>query len=241
MTQISWLGHATFELRFDTGEVLLTDPWIEGNPSFPKGYKLKRVDAISISHGHSDHMNDVIPVAKQFQPKVVAIFETASWLEKQGVKNTIGMNKGGTVDLGFVKLTMTHALHSCSLKDGDKLIYGGEAAGYVLTLKDGRRAYFAGDTCVFSDMSLIAELYKPELAFLPIGDFYTMGPDQAALAVRMLKVKTIIPMHYGTFPALKGTPEDLSAELKGQEVRVFALEKGQPVQWPEAVSSISAR
>jgi L-ascorbate metabolism protein UlaG (beta-lactamase superfamily) len=90
-------------------------------------------------------------------------------------------------------------------------------------------------------MSLIAELYKPELAFLPIGDFYTMGPDQAALAVRMLKVKTIIPMHYGTFPALKGTPEDLSAELKGQEVRVFALEKGQPVQWPEAVSSISAR
>jgi L-ascorbate metabolism protein UlaG (beta-lactamase superfamily) len=230
MTQITWLGHATFELRFDTGEVLLTDPWIEGNPAFPKGYKLKRVDAISISHGHSDHMNDVIPVAKQFQPKVVAIFETASWLEKQGVKNTIGMNKGGTVDLGFVKLTMTHALHSCSLKDGDKLIYGGEAAGFVLTLKDGRRAYFAGDTCVFSDMSLIAELYKPELAFLPIGDFYTMGPDQAALAVRMLKVKTIIPMHYGTFPALKGTPEDLSAELKGQEVRVFALEKGQPVQ-----------
>jgi L-ascorbate metabolism protein UlaG (beta-lactamase superfamily) len=241
MTQITWLGHATFELRFDTGEVLLTDPWIEGNPSFPKGYKLKRVDAISISHAHSDHMNDVIPVAKQFHPKVVAIFETASWLEKQGVKNTIGMNKGGTVDLDFVKLTMTHALHSCSLKDGDKLIYGGEAAGYVLTLKDGRRAYFAGDTCVFSDMSLIAELYRPELAFLPIGDFYTMGPDQAALAARLLKIKIIIPMHYGTFPALSGTPEDLTADLKGQDARVVTLEKGQPVQWPEVVSSISAR
>lgn len=241
MTQITWLGHATFELRFDSGEVLLTDPWIEGNPAFPKGYKLKRVDAISISHAHSDHMNDVVPVAKRFQPKVVAIFETASWLEKKGVKNTVGMNKGGTVDLGFVKLTMTHALHSCSLQDGDKLIYGGEAAGYVLTLKGGRSAYFAGDTCVFSDMALIAELYKPELAFLPIGDFYTMGPGQAALAARLLKVKNIIPMHYGTFPALTGTPEDLTAELKGQDVRVLTLEKGEPVQWPEAVSSTSAR
>lgn len=241
MTQITWLGHATFELRFDSGEVLLTDPWMEGNPAFPKGYKLKRVDAISISHSHSDHMNDVIPVAKQFHPKVVAIFETTSWLEKQGVKNTVGINKGGTADLGFVKLTMTHALHSCSLQDGDKLTYGGEAAGYVLTLKDGRRAYFAGDTSVFSDMSLIAELYKPELAFLPIGDFYTMGPVQAAFAARLLKVKTIIPMHYGTFPALTGTPEALRSELKGQEVRVLALEKGEPAQWPDTVSSTSAR
>lgn len=241
MTQITWLGHATFELRFDSGETLLTDPWMEGNPAFPKGYKLKRVDAISISHAHSDHMNDVIPVAKQFHPKVVAIFETASWLDKHGVKNTVGINKGGTADLGFVKLTMTHALHSCSLQDGDKLIYGGEAAGYIFTLKDGRRAYFAGDTCIFSDMSLIAELYKPELAFLPIGDFYTMGPDQAALAVRMLKVKTVIPMHYGTFPALTGTPEDLTSELKGEDVRVLALQKGEPIQWPEAASSTSAR
>lgn len=241
MTQITWLGHATFALHFDSGETLLTDPWIEGNPAYPKGYELKRVDAISVSHAHSDHMNDVIPVSKKFQPKVVAIYETASWLDKQGVKNTIGINKGGTVDLGFVKLTMTHALHSCSLQDGDKLVYGGEAAGYVFTLKDGRRAYFAGDTCIFSDMSLIAELYKPELAFLPIGDHYTMGPDQAALAARMLKVKSIIPMHYGTFPALTGTPEQLSAELKGQDVRVLTLEKGKPVQWPEAVSSTSAR
>src|SRR6185437_277048 len=222
MTQITWLGHATFELRFESGEVLVTDPWIEGNPAYPKGYKLKRVDAISISHAHFDHANDVIPLASQFQPKVVAIFETASWLEKKGVKNTVGINKGGTVDLGFVKLTMTHALHSCSIKDGDQLIYGGEAA-------------------VFSDMALIADLYQPELAFLPIGDHFTMGPEQAALAARLLKVRRIIPMHWGTFPALTGTPEKLTAALQGQDVQVWTLQKGEPAQWSEAASSTSAR
>ncbi|HEY7306649.1 MAG TPA: metal-dependent hydrolase [Bryobacteraceae bacterium] len=241
MIQITWLGHATFELRFDSGEVLVTDPWIEGNPAYPKAHKLKRVDAITVSHAHSDHIGDVIPLAKQFQPKVVAIFETATWLGKKGAKNTIGMNKGGTVDLGFVKLTMTHALHSCSIQDGDNFIYGGEAAGYVFTFKDGRRAYFAGDTGVFSDMSLIGDLYKPELAFLPMGDYYTMGPEQAALAARLLKVKTVIPMHYGTFPALTGTPEALAKELQGQDVRVWALAKGEAVEWSGAVASTSAR
>src|SRR3982750_3853850 len=165
MTQITWLGHATFELRFPSGEVLLFDPWMEGNPSFPKGYELKKVDVIALSHAHFDHVNDVIPVAQKFSPKVVAIFETASYFDKKGVKNTLGINKGGTVDLGFAKLTMTHALHSCSIKDGDNLLYGGEAAGYVLTTPDGRKAYFAGDTALFGDMALIGDFFKPELAF----------------------------------------------------------------------------
>ena len=229
MMQITWLGHATFELRFDSGEVLVTDPWIDSNPAYPKGYKIQRVDAISISHGHFDHIGDAIPLAKEFQPKVVAIFETASWLEKKKVKNTIGMNMGGTVDLGFVKLTMTPAIHSCAIKDGDELIYGGEAAGYVLRSKNGWRAYFAGDTALFSDMALIGEVYSPETAFLPIGDFYTMGPDQAARAARMLKVKRVIPMHYGTFPALTGTPDALRDELKGTGIEVLEAPKGQAV------------
>ncbi|MFL6464650.1 MAG: metal-dependent hydrolase, partial [Bryobacteraceae bacterium] len=210
MIQITWLGHATLELRFPSGEVLLVDPWIEGNPSFPKGYELKRVDVIALTHAHFDHVNDVIPVAQKFSPKVVAIFELASYFEKKGVEKTMGINKGGTVDLGFAKLTMTHALHSSSIKDGDNLLYGGEAAGYVLTLPDGRRAYFAGDTALFGDMALIGELYRPELAFLPIGDHFTMDPHQAAHAARLLKVKRVIPMHYGTFPVLTGTPEALS-------------------------------
>jgi L-ascorbate metabolism protein UlaG (beta-lactamase superfamily) len=231
MTQITWLGHATFQLRFDSGEVLLTDPWTEGNPAYPKGYRIQQVDAIAVSHAHFDHTNDVVPLAKKFDAKVVAIFETSAWFEKNGVKNTIGMNKGGTVDLGFVKLTMTHALHSCAIKDGSDLIYGGEAAGYVITQKDGRRAYFAGDTAVFSDMALIEQLYQPELALIPIGGHFTMDPDQAALAARLLKVKRVIPMHFGTFPALTGTPEQLSEKLKGDAIEVWTLKQGEAVQW----------
>ncbi len=231
MIQITWLGHATFELRFPSGEVLVFDPWIEGNPAYPKGYKVEKVDAIALSHAHFDHVNDVIPLAKKFQPKVVAIFETASWFEKKGVKNTIGINKGGTVDLGFAKLTMTHALHSCSIKDGDDLVYGGEAAGYVLTLADGRSAYFAGDTAVFSDMALIADLHRPELAFLPIGDHFTMGPHEAAHAARLLKVKRVIPMHYGTFPALTGRPEDLAQKLQKDGIEVWTQTQGKSVEW----------
>ncbi len=231
MNQITWLGHATFELQFDSGEVLLLDPWIEGNPAYPKGYELKKVDAIALSHAHFDHVNDVIPVARKFSPKVVAIYETASYFEKKGVQNTVGINKGGTVDLGFVKLTMTHALHSCSIKDGDQLLYGGEAAGYVLTFKDGRSAYFAGDTALFGDMALIAYLYKPELAFLPIGDHFTMGPHEAAHAARLLKVKTVIPMHYGTFPALTGTPQQLSERITKDGIKVKTLKQGEPFSW----------
>ena len=231
MIQITWLGHSVFEVQVDSGEVLLLDPWIEGNPAYPTGYALKKVDAIAISHAHFDHVNDVIPVEGKFLAKVVAIFETASFFEKKGVKNTVGMNKGGTADLGFVKLTMTHALHSCSIKDGDQLLYGGEAAGYVLTFKDGRAAYFAGDTALFGDMALIAELHNPELAFLPIGDHLTMGPHEAAHAARLLKVKTVIPMHYGTFPALTGTPAALSEKVAKDGIKIQTLKQGEPFSW----------
>ena len=141
------------------------------------------------------------------------------------------MNKGGTFNLGFVKLTMTHAVHSCGISDGDQIIYGGEAAGWVLTLQDGRRIYFAGDTNVFSDMALIQELYEPSLAFLPIGDHYTMSPYEAAKAARLLKAARIVPMHFGTFPALTGRPEDLAAKLKGEPIEVWTLTPGQTVEW----------
>ena len=149
MVQITWLGHATFEIQFESGEVLVLDPWITGNPVYPTGHEIKRADVIAVSHGHSDHVSDLLRLANKFDSKVIAIFEIATWAGSKGVKNTVGMNKGGTVDLGFVKLTMTHALHSSSIQDGENILYGGEAAGYILTLKDGRRAYFAGDTAVF--------------------------------------------------------------------------------------------
>ena len=231
MIKITWLGHAAFEIRFDGGEVLLLDPWIEGNPAYPKNYNLQKADAIAVSHGHGDHLGDVVPLAKKFDAKVFAMVEIAGWCAGKGVKNTIGFNKGGTVDLGFAKLTMTHALHSSSIQDGDNSIYGGEAAGFILTLKDGRRAYFAGDTAIFSEMGLYADVYHPELAFLPIGDHYTMGPEEAAYAARLLKVKQVIPMHYGTFPILVGRPAELEEKLSGTGIEVLTLKQGQPITW----------
>jgi L-ascorbate metabolism protein UlaG (beta-lactamase superfamily) len=231
MIQITWLGHAAFEIRFEGGEVLLLDPWIEGNPAYPKNYNLQKADAIAVSHGHGDHLGDVVPLAKKFDAKVFAMVEIAGWCGSKGVKNTVGFNKGGTVDLGFAKLTMTHALHSSSIQDGDNSIYGGEAAGFILTLKDGRRAYFAGDTAIFSEMGLYADVYHPELAFLPIGDHYTMGPEEAAYAARLLKVKKVIPMHYGTFPILVGRPAELEEKLSGTGIEVLTLKQGQPITW----------
>ncbi len=229
--EITWLGHGTFHLRLASGQVVMMDPWTDGNPAFPKGFAIERVDAICISHGHFDHIHDAVPLALQFSPEVVAIYETAAWLESKGVKNTRAMNKGGSQKVGELTVTMTHAVHSCGILDEGKILYGGEAAGYVLHLPDGRAAYFAGDTNVFSDMALIEELYHPQLAFLPVGDLFTMGPREAAKACQLLKAAKVIPMHLGTFPALTGTAEALRAQLGGVGTEVWALEPGKTVRW----------
>jgi L-ascorbate metabolism protein UlaG (beta-lactamase superfamily) len=226
--EITWLGHGSFQFRLETGEVFVMDPWIGGNPSYPRGHEFSRVDAIVITHGHFDHIHDAVPLAKQFSPQVVAIYETCEWLGSKGVANTCPMNKGGSQMVAGVTVTMTHAVHSCGIKDGDQIVYGGEASGYVLRLPDGRALYFAGDTNVFSDMALIEQLYHPELAFLPIGDLFTMSPREAALACSLLKAKKVVPMHFGTFPPLTGRPEQLAA-LTATEV--WTLDPGKPVTW----------
>ena len=232
--EITWLGHGTFQLVLPDGETILCDPWIgEGatrNPAYPDNFEITRCDTILVSHGHFDHIHDVVPLAKKFSPKVIAIYETCHWLGRKGVENCSGMNKGGTQQAGSIAVTMTHAVHSCGITDDDgTIIYGGEAAGYVITLPDQRTLYFAGDTNVFSDMSLIAELYHPQLAFLPIGDFYTMGPREAALACKLLKAETVIPMHFGTFPPLVGRPSALQQLAPGTKIR--ELTPGTPIQW----------
>jgi L-ascorbate metabolism protein UlaG (beta-lactamase superfamily) len=227
--KITWLGHGSFDLELPSGETIVLDPWTNGNPKYPKGFEITRCDTILVTHGHFDHIHDAVPLAKKFDSQVVAIYETAAWLEKQGVKNTRPMNKGGSQMLGAVNVTMVHAVHSCGIQDGDQIIYGGEASGYVLRFEDGRAAYFSGDTNVFSDMELIEKLYHPELAFLPIGGLFTMAPYEAALALELLKVKRAIPMHFGTFPALTGTPAQLRELAGGTEI--WELEPGVSVQW----------
>ena len=229
--EITWLGHGTFQLRLPSGQVIVMDPWTEGNPAYPQGYQIPRVDTICISHGHFDHIHGAVPLAARFSPEVVAIFETATWLESKGVKNTRAMNKGGSQKVGEVTVTMTHAVHSCGILDEGKIVYGGEAAGYVLRFADNRALYFAGDTNVFSDMALIEQLYHPELVFLPIGDLFTMGPHEAALACRLLRPKKVIPMHFGTFPPLTGRPDDLRERIAGLDTAVWPLQPGTPVEW----------
>jgi L-ascorbate metabolism protein UlaG (beta-lactamase superfamily) len=229
--EITWLGHGTFQFGLPSGEVILMDPWTDGNPAYPKGHEIPRVDTICITHGHFDHIHDAVPLALQHSPEVVAIFETCHWLESKGVKNTRPMNKGGSQKVGDVTVTMTHAVHSCGILDDGKIIYGGEAAGYILRFADGRALYFAGDTNVFTDMQLIQQLYHPDLAFLPIGDLFTMSPKEAALACGMLQASKVVPMHFGTFPPLTGRPDQLGSLLTGSSTQVWALEPGKTVEW----------
>ena len=228
--RLTWLGHGTFRLDTRGGKTVLLDAWVEGNPACPKEARsFEKIDVMAISHGHGDHMADAVTLAKKFKPVVLCNYEIGLFLGRQGVTNVQPMNKGGGQDVAGIRFSMVHAVHSSGIEDGGQVIYGGEACGYAIVLEDGTRLYWAGDTAVHSDMALIGELHRPEIALLPIGDLFTMSPKEAAMAARMLRPKWIVPMHFGTFPALTGTPDALRAELKalGVEAEVLALAPGE--------------
>ena len=224
---ITWLGHSTFLLKTPGGKRLLFDPWLSSNPSCPDAFKKPpKVDLILASHGHFDHIEDLVLCARDSDAPVVGIFELCDWLGRKGIQNASPMNKGGSQDIAGLRVTMTDARHSSGYMDNGQMVYMGEPAGYVVRLEDGRSIYYAGDTCLFGDMRLIGELYKPEIAFLPIGDRFTMDPVQAAKACAFLGVRQVVPMHWGTFPLLTGTPEQLR-KLVPSGVDVLELKPGE--------------
>jgi L-ascorbate metabolism protein UlaG (beta-lactamase superfamily) len=224
----TWLGHATFLFQSPGGKRIVLDPWMTGNPSSPESAKkLGPLDLMLITHGHADHTGDAAPLARSSGAHVVAPYEVSVWLEQKGLKNITGMNPGGTLQMLGLSITMVPAMHSSSVVEDGKIIYLGVATGYVIRFENGLTVYYAGDTSIFGDMRLIGEMYQPQIAFLPIGDLYTMGPEQAAKACELLGVKQVVPMHYGTFPALTGTPAKLRELVEPRGVQVLELKPGE--------------
>jgi L-ascorbate metabolism protein UlaG (beta-lactamase superfamily) len=227
-TALTWLGHASFRIDSPGGKRIYVDPFLTGNPKCPEGEQTpERVDLIAITHGHGDHVGDAVEIWKEHKPTVVAPVELADWLvmkQELDQENVRDPNKGGTVDVDGIKVTLTDANHSSSTNDGT---YGGEPCGLVIEVENGTKLYFAGDTNVFGDMELIRRLYEPDVAVLPIGDHYTMGPKEAALALELLGNPRCVPCHYGTFPALTGTPDRLRELAPNADV--VSMEPGETV------------
>jgi L-ascorbate metabolism protein UlaG (beta-lactamase superfamily) len=221
--KITWFGHAGFKIEAEN-KIILIDPWLTENPvATIKEADITQADIILVTHDHFDHLGDAIEIAKKTGATLIAVYELHKYIEAQGVKNTVGMNIGATIEVKEVKITMTLALHSCRR---------GAPAGYIVNL-GGVKIYHTGDTCLFGDMKLIGKIYKPSIVLIPIGSLYTMGPEEAAYATKLINPKIVIPMHYGTFPVINQDPEDFKKLVlnKKRKINVIILKPGQTYEY----------
>ncbi|MFN3504593.1 MAG: metal-dependent hydrolase [Caldimicrobium sp.] len=226
--ELTYYGHSCFKIVSQEGKKILIDPWLF-NPQAPKNVDLGPYDYILITHAHGDHLGEVLKIARTSATEVIAIHEIQQYLLMKGIPTATGMNIGGTYTTNDLSFTMVKALHSSSFPDGT---YGGEPCGFIITLENGLSIYHAGDTGLFGDMTLIGELYNPEIALLPIGDHYVMGPKEAAKACQLIKAKKVVPMHYGTFPILKGTVSAFEKELNKYPFKpeIITLKPGESIK-----------
>ncbi len=230
--QVTFLGHAAFKITSPQGVVVLIDPFLKNNPKTPAAMKeVEKADLILVTHGHGDHLGDAISIAQKTNATVIGIAELAGYIGKKGVKNIVRMNKGGSYTFKGIRVTMVNAQHSSSITEGDQVIYTGEPTGFIIRFENGFTVYHAGDTAVMSDMKIFGDIYKPDLALLPIGSHFTMDPKEAAYACQLLRPKYVIPMHYGTWPLLTGTAEEFTNLMKEQpQVKVIVLQPGETLK-----------
>ncbi len=229
--RLTWFGHSTFLVETPAGRRLMFDPWLTDNPACPEPLrKPPKTDVVLVSHGHADHMGDLLAVARAGDPVVVAMPELCEWAKRKGVRRVAPMNKGGSQEIDGLRISMTDARHSSGYVENGVTIYMGEPAGFVVRLEDGVTLYHAGDTSLFGDMRLIGEQHRPDIAFLPIGDRFTMDPWAAAKACELLGVRQVVPMHWGTYPSLTGTPADLRRLVEPRGVHVLELTPGETTE-----------
>mgnify|MGYP000853433957 CR=1 FL=1 len=227
--QIRWFGHSAFEIVSDEDLKILIDPFISNNPVCPVTVEEVDADIICVTHGHADHFGDAMEIANRTGAVIVANHEHSVFLAKQGLE-AMGMNIGGSVKIHNITITMLNSNHSSDMDFIEEIGAGGSSCGYIIQLENGAKIYHSGDTGIFGDMkTVIGDIYKPNIAILPIGDRYTMGPFEASMAVKWINPEIVIPMHYNTFPVIKQDPEDFARRVKSlnKETKVVILEPGQ--------------